>query len=84
MFYVADNVSRASFRVWWFGYAYNKGMWEVVFPLWVLLIALFSLAVTAWHLDALARRRARLNLCPKCNYDRTGLRAEAICPECGS
>jgi hypothetical protein len=30
-----------------------------------------------------ARRRARLNHCPSCNYDRTGLPAASPCPECG-
>ena len=34
--------------------------------------------------EALSRRRARLNLCRKCNYDRTGLALDAVCPECGS
>ena len=57
-----------------------------VLPLWIP--ALLCLLITAWtfRLDALARRRARLNLCPKCHYDRTGLagRADAVCPECGA
>ena len=49
-------------------------------------IALCALGVTAFarYLDTLARRRARIGFCPKCNYDRTGLAAGAVCPECGS
>ena len=46
--------------------------------------ALQELAAAARRLDALATRRARLNLCPKCNYDRTGLAATAVCPECAA
>jgi rubrerythrin len=38
----------------------------------------------AWRLDTFARRRARLNLCPKCNYDRAGIAGDAKCPECGA
>ncbi len=61
------------------------GDWSLSIPLW--LPAALSMLVTAlaWRLDTLARRRARLNLCPKCDYDRTGLvgGAGAVCPECG-
>jgi rubrerythrin len=42
-----------------------------------------GMAAAAWYLEILARR-ARLNLCPKCKYDRTGIAAGAVCPECGS
>ena len=52
-------------------------------PLWPLLLIAMLSTLTAWRLDTLARRRARLNLCPKCDYDRTGLAAGAVCPECG-
>jgi hypothetical protein len=53
-------------------------------PLWALVaLALFA-TVLAWRLDTLARRRARLNLCPKCNYDRAGIAVGARCPECGA
>jgi rubrerythrin len=38
----------------------------------------------AWRLDVLARRRDRLNLCPRCNYDRAGIGKDAVCPECGA
>ena len=53
-------------------------------PLWP--VPAVSLLVTAftWRLDTLARRRARLNLCPKCDYDRAGLGVDVKCPECGT
>lgn len=51
-----------------------------------LTLPAVSLAVTvlAWRLDTLACRRAKLNLCPNCNYDRAGLARHAKCPECGT
>ena len=49
-------------------------------PLWVPALLL---AIAVWRLDTLARLRAKLNLCPKCNYDRAGLAVGAACPECG-
>jgi hypothetical protein len=57
--------------------------WEI--PLWwPLIVACLAATVGAWRLDSLARRRARLNCCPKCNYNRAGLAPGAVCPECGS
>ena len=53
-------------------------------PLWPFMMPIAGTTVIAWRLDTLARRRARLNLCPKCDYDRTGLADGAVCPECGS
>ena len=53
------------------------------FPLWIPIVVWLVPTARAWRLDTLARRRARLNLCPKCNYDRTGLAPGAVCPECG-
>lgn len=50
------------------------------------LIGVFTIAatLTAWRLDVLARRRARIGLCAKCHYDRAGLAASTVCPECGT
>ncbi|HMN42893.1 MAG TPA: hypothetical protein PKE29_18785 [Phycisphaerales bacterium] len=58
----------------------------VSMPLWAGVLCLGAAAAWAWRLDTLARRRAggRLNLCPKCNYDRAGIGAGAVCPECGA
>jgi hypothetical protein len=57
-----------------------------ILPLWLPTCAALALTVVAWRVDTLARRRerARLNLCPKCGYDRAGIAGEAKCPECGA
>ncbi|HVU63664.1 MAG TPA: hypothetical protein VHC70_06795 [Phycisphaerales bacterium] len=75
-------------RVCWLPHREGGGpIWYVSLPLWPLVAAVGLASFTAWRLDTLARRReraARLNLCPKCNYNRAGLAADAKCPECGS
>ena len=58
--------------------------WGLFVPLWPFAVVSAICTAAAWRLDTLARRRARLNLCPKCSYDRTGLAPGAFCPECGS
>jgi hypothetical protein len=53
----------------------------------MVCVPLALATVLAWRLDwldARAARRARLNLCPKCNYDRAGIAKDAVCPECGA
>ena len=52
-------------------------------PLWMPGVLFGLISGTAWRLDALARRRERVGRCPKCHYDRAGLPAGAVCPECG-
>jgi hypothetical protein len=52
-------------------------------PLWCPVLLALLATTAAWRLDALARRRARLNVCPKCGYDRAGIAGDANCPECG-
>ena len=63
----------------------DGSVWWTRVPLWIPTILVAITTASAWHLDTLARRRARLNLCLTggCNYDRTGLAAGAVCPECG-
>ncbi|HVU64535.1 MAG TPA: hypothetical protein VHC70_11205 [Phycisphaerales bacterium] len=70
---------------WGFDWISGSG-WTLDVPLWLPTLVAFSTASVAWCLDALARRRARggVNLCPKCNYDRAGIAADAKCPECGA
>jgi hypothetical protein len=54
------------------------------YPLWPLPLACVLVTAAAWRLDTLARRRERAGRCPNCRYDRTGLAAGAVCPECGA
>jgi hypothetical protein len=53
-------------------------------PLWLLLGPSMALTLWAWRRDAVLRRRACAEFCPKCHYDRAGLAADAVCPECGT
>ena len=65
--------------------SYTLGSEQTTFiPLWPVTMAAAGTTALAFRLDTLARRRARMNLCVKCHYDRTGLAADAVCPECGT
>ena len=73
---------------WWFHVtALNPSpqtyFYMLTIPLWWPVLVVLSATALAWRLDTLARRRENLNLCPKCNYDRTGILQDAKCPECG-
>ena len=50
-------------------------------PLWMPLVAL--LVPTAWLWRGEIRRRVPPLTCGGCGYDRRGLPADAVCPECG-
>ncbi|HMN40147.1 MAG TPA: hypothetical protein PKE29_04830 [Phycisphaerales bacterium] len=69
---------------WWMSDERLRAARFVAVPLWWFVLPALSATVAAWRLDTLVRRRARLNLCSKCNYDRTGLSSAAVCPECGT
>ncbi len=53
-------------------------------PIWGAAALALLATIIAAHLDARARRRARLDLCSTCTYDRTGLAPDVVCPECGT
>ena len=55
----------------------------VIVPLWIFPSVTLLVTAAAWRLDIRAHRRAKLNLCAKCGYDRTGIARDAKCPECG-
>jgi len=64
---------------------FMPGEWWLTAPLWSLIAPTALVAALAWRLDLLARRRrAKLNFCSKCHYDRTGIAAGIACPECGT
>ncbi len=75
---------RSAYFRWWFNWTSWKQNWCLGIPGWIpTAFALLATAI-AWRLDTIARRRERLYLCPKCNYDRTGITSDMKCPECGS
>lgn len=53
-------------------------------PLWLPLVGSFVVTRLAWRADAEACRRDRVGLCATCGYDRAGLGANSVCPECGA
>ena len=62
----------------------DREEWQLVIPLWIVVGPAILVTAAAWLFDTLARRRAHLNLCPTCHYDRTGLPPQSPCPECAS
>jgi hypothetical protein len=84
------RVTPTSFQAMWRPYSSDEmPMYHVwTAALWPLVLIAFAISARAWRQDFLANRReiaAKLNLCPKCGYSRTGLAggAGAVCPECG-
>jgi hypothetical protein len=69
---------------WWFDRRASSIYSDWFAPLWPLTLTSALITCAAWRLDTLARRAARLNLCPKCSYDRAGIAGDAKCPECGA
>ncbi|MFN0136357.1 MAG: hypothetical protein ACKVS9_09615 [Phycisphaerae bacterium] len=77
-------------RVWWFNAWDTSGgtmvlpFNRVLVPLWMPTCVALLVAIAAWRLEARACRRAGAGRCPNCDYDRTGLAAGWVCPECGA
>ena len=69
---------------WSAKYERTEYSWYVVVPLWPFVAISIATTATAWRMDTLAQRRKRLGACPACGYDRTGLAANAPCPECNA
>ena len=51
----------------------NNGNARAEIPLWFPLLIVALGTAYFWRRDMIAARRARAGMCPKCNYDRTGL-----------
>ena len=79
-------VSRHSFQrlLWSLDHSGNQVGWTVIVPFWQLVIPTMAAALFAWLVDAKYLRRAREGACPACGYDRAGLAAGVVCPECGA
>lgn len=69
---------------WGLKYETDLTSTNLIIPLWPACLMVGLATCAAWHLDTLARRRERVGRCPKCNYDRAGPTAGAVCPECGA
>ena len=70
--------------VWWFVQERPTLETVVEVPLWMPIVVTLLASAVASRLDLLAARRARVGMCPKCSYPRTGLAPSSPCPECGS
>ena len=83
--YVPRGLSKHDARVmWWFDGSVTSAWWYVWIPLWALALPTLALSTVGWRRDAMLSRRVRVGLCPECGYDRAGLAADAVCPECGA
>jgi hypothetical protein len=83
-YYPAIDEDTMSSKAWRPQWAAISSQWTFSLPLWIPCISSFVATGAVWRIDSSARRRAKLNLCPKCHYDRTGLARDAKCPECGA
>ena len=80
-----SSVQGARSQFLWSFERFHAGSFSLHFvPLWAPFLLSAAVTATAWRLDTLARRRARVGLCPKCGYNRIGLPPQAVCPECGA
>jgi len=68
-------------RLW---HGVEEGRHSCIVPLWPLVVLASITTGLSWQLDLATRRSAKLNLCPKCGYDRAGIARDAKCPECGA
>jgi hypothetical protein len=53
---------------------------DFMLPLWMLWLPLAGFTAWRWRADRLPSPHA----CTKCGYDRSGIAADAKCPECGA
>ncbi|HMN40146.1 MAG TPA: hypothetical protein PKE29_04825, partial [Phycisphaerales bacterium] len=80
---VSLNGPEPSRFTWWGGWKTDSLGWRAVVPLWLPAGATLGMTIAVCAPEMLARRRARVHHCPKCNYDRAGIAKDAVCPECG-
>jgi hypothetical protein len=84
---VGLSARRSTWTFTWWEWAAERTSphdWMLEAPIWALVVPPLLISATAWRLDTLARRRARVGLCPKCGYSLAGLPPTSLCPECGN
>ena len=69
---------------WGFEWDPDYGGTHFYIPLWFPTLLSLLPTAAAWRADAKCLRRARVKMCPACGYDRAGLAAGVMCPECGA
>lgn len=69
--------------LWWFASGGSQTYSYTQVPLWAPALLTLAFTVFAWRRDASIRRLQTRGFCP-CGYDRAGLAAGAVCPECGA
>ena len=78
--YVRIHPFEDSFN-WWFERNGIYGVGWILVPIWTIGVAAAIPTAWLWWSD----RRARgSGFCQACGYDLGGLRAGAVCPECGA
>jgi hypothetical protein len=90
MFQVDSDKVRPSQPIyhWWFEQSTSdfRGGGAIIgfsVPFWMLaLVTGIPTALLVWR-DRRSARLERANACPHCGYNRTGLKIDHVCPECG-
>ena len=72
----------ADISPYWGSPVANRNLYFI--PLWPLPLLSLLTTAAAWRADAKYLRRVREGACPACGYDRAGLAAISVCPECGA
>jgi hypothetical protein len=67
----------------WCEWNFDSPGWNAKVPIWMLVVPVASITMFTWRSDYRAHRSARVGYCSRCNYNRHGLPAQSVCPECG-
>jgi hypothetical protein len=70
--------------VWWFHSGGWRGVRLYLAPGWSIAALAAAITGAAWRFDGIASQRAQVGCCASCNYDRRGIPAASVCPECGA
>jgi hypothetical protein len=65
---------------WESGFDWGVRHWAAYLPVWPFAVLSSLVAAVHWR----RAKRLRPGLCLSCGYNREGLAADAVCPECGA